>query len=142
MTNYENYLNITAKAVSQNEQYLRSAIASFCVELEPTVEEINDIKTAVSEAVTNCIVHGYESKGEGEIFASVGLKDKEIEISIVDNGVGITDIDQAKKPFYTTKEHEERAGMGFCVMEALMDEVVVTHNEDGGITVFMKKIIK
>ena len=139
---YDNYLNLTAKAVSQNEQYLRSAIASFCVELEPTVEEINDIKTAVSEAVTNSIVHGYEGKGEGEVFVRVALYEKEIEISIVDSGVGITDIDQAKKPFFTTKEHEERAGMGFCVMEALMDTVEVSHNDNGGVTVFMKKIIK
>ena len=142
MKNYDNYLHLTAKAVSQNEQYLRSAIASFCVELEPTVEEINDIKTAVSEAVTNSIVHGYENTGKGEVLAKVGLIENNIEISIIDYGVGISDIDQAKKPFFTTKEHEERAGMGFCVMEALMDEVEVTLNENGGVTVFMKKNIR
>lgn len=141
MNEFDNYLILKTKAKSCNEQFLRTAIASFCVTLEPTMEQINDIKTAVSEAVTNCIVHGYEGDENGEILCKVELSDKSVTIEITDSGVGIDDIEQAKQPFYTTKAQEERSGMGFCVMEALMDEIKVEKASPRGITVRMKKLI-
>ncbi|MEG2117469.1 MAG: anti-sigma F factor, partial [Clostridia bacterium] len=114
MNGFDNYLVLKTRAKSCNEQFLRTAVASFCVGLEPTIEEINDIKTAVSEAVTNCIVHGYEGKDDGEITCNVFLQDKKVTIEVIDFGIGIDDIERAKKPFYTTKSNEERSGMGFC----------------------------
>ena len=132
-------LNIDAKLI--NEGFVRSMVASFCVQLNPSVSEINDIKTAVSEAVTNCIVHGY-SGGQGNINIIVGVKSNVVFIKISDSGVGIDDIEKAKQPFFTTKSREERSGMGFTLMESFMDTLKVYNNKDCGVSVEMSKEIK
>lgn len=126
-------------AVSENEAFARSAVASFVLSLDPTVEEINDVKTAVSEAVTNSVVHAYKEGGEVEVRVKVFGKTAVIEIS--DKGVGISDIHAAMKPFYTTKPDEERAGLGFAVMQALCDKVEVAKNEPSGLIVRLTKTI-
>lgn len=124
-----------------NEGFARSMVATFCVQLNPSVSEINDIKTAVSEAVTNCIVHGYSS-GKGDIKIFVGIKENNVFIKVSDKGIGIVDIDTARQPFFTTKQKEERSGMGFTLMESFMDSLKVYNNVDGGVTVEMCKEIK
>ena len=138
---YLNKFSMEIDAKLENEGFIRSMVAAFCVPLNPSLSEINDIKTAVSEAVTNSIVHGYQSK-VGKIYVSVGLAEGVVEISIVDNGEGIADIERARQPFFTTKAREERSGMGFTLMESFMDELEVANNEEGGLSVFMRKFIK
>lgn len=139
--NYINEMTLQFDSHSINEGFARSAVAAFCVQLNPTLDEITDIKTAVSEAVTNCVVHAYP-KSLGKITVWVGLKSKEIDIKISDTGVGIADIEKAREPFFTTKPNEERAGMGFTVMESFMDEVVIKNNGTGGVVVEMKKYLE
>ena len=124
----------------KNEAFIRSSIANFVLPLSPTVAEINDIKTAVSEAITNCIVHGYNG-GPGVIFINCEIDDNIYYIEIKDNGIGIKDIDKAREPFYTTKSSEERSGMGFTLMETFMDSLDVENNDGGGLTVKMSKKI-
>ncbi len=141
MEEFENYFRMYIDAKLINEGFVRSMVAAFCVQLNPSVSEISDIKTAVSEAITNCIVHGYGgAKGEIEVF--VGLKDGVVFIKISDSGVGIEDIDKARQPFYTTKAKEERSGMGFTLMESFMDTLKVYNRETGGVTVEMSKEIR
>ena len=134
----ENYMTLTIKAVSQNEGLARNAVAAFCVSANPTVDVLSDIKTAVSEAVTNSIVHGYENAG-GTVEIRARLEGTTLHIDVIDEGVGIEDIEQAKKPFFTTKPNEERSGMGFTVMESFMDELIVQNNTPHGLIVTMKK---
>lgn len=141
MEDYENKFELNVDAKLINEGFVRSMVATFCVQLNPSVSEINDIKTAVSEAVTNCIVHGY-SGDKGIINIFVGIKDGVVFIKISDKGVGIDDIEKAKQPFFTTKAKEERSGMGFTLMESFMDELKVYNNKDCGVTVEMRKEIK
>ncbi len=136
-----NYIEMKILALSVNEQFARNAVASFSASLNPTLEEISDIKTAVSEAVTNSVVHGYGNSGEGEIFIKVSAFENCIVIDVADFGVGIVDIECARKPFYTTKEEDERAGMGFTVMEAVMDKVEIVHNNPSGLRVTLTKRI-
>jgi stage II sporulation protein AB (anti-sigma F factor) len=125
----------------ENEGLARIAIATFMVRLNPTLEEINDVKTAVSEAVTNAIVHGYEDR-EGIIYLEGIIKEKSIEISVKDEGVGIANIKEAREPLYTTKPEEERSGMGFTFMEIFMDEVHIDSKVGEGTEVRMiKKIV-
>ena len=138
-----NQMELKFKALSINESFARASIAGFCLQLNPSLDELTDIKTAVSEAVTNSIVHAYPSNcGNGEVFASVKLYKNSVQIEIVDNGIGIKDLEQAKKPFYTTKPTSERSGMGFTVMESFMDNVVVENNINGGLKVVLTKEIK
>ena len=141
MEDFENKFDMSLDAKLINEGFARSMVATFCVQLNPSVSEINDIKTAVSEAVTNAIVHGYSGKG-GLIKIFCGIKQNIAYIKISDNGVGIDDIEKAKQPFFTTKEKEERSGMGFTLMESFMDSLNVYNNKDGGVTVEMSKEIK
>lgn len=124
-----------------NEGLARIVAASFCTQLNPTLEEVADIKTAVSEAVTNCIIHGYEGKVQ-KIKMICRLKDRELSIDVIDEGVGIADIEKAMEPLYTTKPEKERSGMGFTFMEAFMDEVLVESKVGQGTIVHMKKIIR
>lgn len=138
---YINEMTLTFSSHSINESFARSAVAGFCVQLNPTIDEISDIKTAVSEAVTNCVVHAYPDK-KGEITIFVGLKPSEVTIKIMDKGVGIQDFELAREPFYTTKPTEERAGMGFTVMESFMDEVTLQKNNGRGLIVEMKKVLQ
>lgn len=135
-----NYMSIKLKAVSKNESLARSVVAAFCVELNPTIDQINDIKTAVSEAVTNAIVHAY-SGIEGEVEIKACIDEKTIHIEVIDEGVGIENINQAMEPFYTTKPDDERSGMGFTVMESYMDSLSVEPNNKKGLKVKMSKII-
>lgn len=138
-----NKLSMKLLALSKNEAFARSAIAAFCVELNPTLEQVNDIKTAVSEAVTNCVVHAYaESKDqENYIDIDVVIESGKIEIVIKDYGVGIKNIEEAKQPFYTTKHEQERSGMGFTIMSSFMSEVEITSEVGKGTTVKMSKVI-
>ena len=134
----DNYMCLQVEALSKNEAFARSVVAAFCVELNPTLDQINDIKTAVSEAVTNSVVHGYEGNG-GKIDISAYLEGKTVHIEIKDYGVGISDIEKARKPFFTTKPEQERSGMGFTVMESFMDTLSVEKTDGGGVTVKMSK---
>ena len=138
---YINQMTLKFDSLSINEGFARSAVAGFCVQLNPTLDEIIDIKTAVSEAVTNCVVHAYPNKvGIVEIW--VGLTEDSACISVKDHGVGIIDLEQAKEPFFSTKPDEERSGMGFTVIESFMDNFDLRHNKDGGVEVFMIKKIE
>lgn len=133
-----NYMVLKISAISENECFARSVVAAFCVKLNPTIDQINDIKTAVSEAVTNSIVHGYNGEG-GEIEIRAEIIDKSVHIEIKDDGVGIPDIEKARQPFFTTKPGEERSGMGFTVMESFMDTLTVCSNNGKGVVVTMCK---
>ena len=136
----ENRVCIEFESRSQNEGFARVAVSAFVSQLDPTIEEIADVKTAVSEAVTNCVVHAYP-KQNGIITLRCEIENGGVKIIIKDNGIGIKDIEKAKEPFYTTKPSDERSGMGFVVMESFMDKVDVEKNETGGITVTMYKQI-
>ena len=138
----DNYMNLELPAKSCNEAFARSAVAAFCTPLDPTVDQINDIKTAVSEAVTNCIVHAYDRDESGIITINAKLIGNVVHIAISDKGVGIQNIREARKPFFTTKGIEEdRSGLGFTVMETFMDTLDVAHNGEKGIIVTMTKAI-
>lgn len=135
-----NEMTLSIKSLSINEGFVRSAIAAFCVETNPTLDEITDIKTAVSEAITNCVVHAYPNS-VGDILVKVKLFEHQVDISITDYGLGIENIEKAKEPFFTTKPEQERSGMGFTVMESFMDTFEVEKNRGKGITVRMTKKI-
>ena len=137
----KNQIEIKFKSLPENEAFARTCVSAFCLQLNPTLDEIGDIKTAVSEAVTNCVVHAYPDK-VGEIIMLLSVENNEIHISIKDNGVGISDIEQALTPFYTTKPEEERSGMGFTVMDSFMDTLVVKNNGSKGLVVEMSKRIE
>ena len=136
-----NFMEVKFKALSINEGFARICVAGFCVQLNPSVDELGDIKTAVSEAVTNCVVHAYP-KGNGIITMRCEIEGNGVKITISDSGIGIKDIQKAREPFFTTKPSEERSGMGFAVMESFMDKVDVDKNQSGGITVTMFKQIE
>lgn len=124
---------------SENESFARIAVASFIAQLDPTLEELNDIKTVVSEAVTNSIIHGYDEDPKGIITISVLLSDDNIEIKIADNGKGIENVEEAIQPLFTTKPELERSGMGFTIMENMMDEMLIETKPGEGTTVILKK---
>ncbi len=136
----KNEMKIEFQAISSNEGFARVAVGAFVAELNPTVDELADIKTAVSEAVTNCIIHGYEQK-EGIIWIQCSIEEQQMEISITDIGKGIRDVEQAREPLFTTKPELERSGMGFAFMEAFMDEVEVLSKPGQGTCVTMRKTI-
>lgn len=139
---YENQMVLEFPSKSVNEGFARSAVACFAAQLDPTLDELGDIKTAVSEAVTNCIVHAYpNSIGKITVRCRI-LKDNVLDILIKDKGAGIEDIDQARTPMYTTGG-EERSGMGFTIMESFMHQLKVSSKIGKGTTVHMKrKILK
>ena len=133
-----NELKLVLWSKSTNESFSRVAVAAFLSQLDPTIEEINDIKTAVSEAVTNCIVHAYKET-IGKIYITVSIyENRNISIRIRDNGCGIEDIEKAREPMYTTAG-DERAGLGFAVMESFMDKIRVSSKKDKYTSVVMKK---
>ena len=139
---YENEMRLEFPSKSNNEAFARITVAAFSVQLDPTIEELADIKTAVSEAVTNCIIHAYENR-EGIIKIKCKIVDNSVFIEIVDNGVGIDNIERAKQPLYTSKPNLERSGMGFTIMENFMDEVKVESIEGLGTKITMiKNIVK
>lgn len=133
-----NYMKLEFLSKSSNESFARVVVAAFASQLDPTIEELSDIKTAVSEAVTNAIIHGYEYK-EGMVLIESRINNGEIEIIIQDRGMGITDIEQAREPFYTSKPNLERSGMGFTVMETFMDSLQIISTKGEGTTVRMTK---
>ncbi|MDR0426589.1 MAG: anti-sigma F factor [Clostridiales bacterium] len=137
----ENYMELKVLSDSKNEAFARNVVAAFCVELNPTVDQIDDIKTAVSEAVTNCVVHGYAKGEPGEITIKAHIQNATLHIEVSDSGVGIADISEALQPYFTTRPDEERSGMGFTVMETFMDSLEVTSDPRVGTTVRMTKCL-
>ena len=138
---YDNEMKLEFLSKSSNEAFARITVAAFASQLDPTIEELADIKTAVSEAVTNCIIHGYED-AEGIIKIRARLIKNTIEIEISDTGKGIENVELARKPLYTTKANLERSGMGFTIMESFMDDVEIDSVFGLGTKVVMKKKIK
>lgn len=138
---YENEMKLEFLSKSNNEAFARISVAAFASQLDPTLEELADIKTAVSEAVTNCIIHGYEDN-EGIVKIECKMYDNTIEIEISDSGKGIEDIKIAREPLYTSKPNLERSGMGFTIMESFMDDMKVESILGMGTKVTMKKTIK
>ena len=136
-----NEMTIIFDSRPTNEALARVAVASFCTQLNPTLEEVSDLKTAVSEAVTNCIIHGYEGEVH-KIQVDCRLSGQELTVDVIDHGVGIADIQKAMEPMFTTKPDKDRSGMGFTFMEAFMDEVLVESEVGRGTIVHMKKIIR
>ena len=128
-------------AISENEGLARMVVTAFMAEMNPTLEQIADVKTAVSEAVTNAIIHGYDNEEES-VSLCCDRDGQQLVISIEDHGVGIEDIDQAMQPFYTTKPQLERSGMGFAFMEAFMDKLEVRSKVGEGTKVVMWKYIE
>ena len=137
-----NKFDIEFSALSQNEAFARMCIAAFLLPADPTVGEMNDIKTAVSEAVTNAIIHGYAGKSDGMVKMSAVLDQNEIYIEISDEGCGIEDVNAARKPLFTTQPECERSGMGFTVMEAFTDTLIVRSERDKGTKVIMTKKLR
>ncbi|MBQ3551929.1 MAG: anti-sigma F factor [Clostridia bacterium] len=137
---YDNELHVSFSAISSNESTARMIAAAFITNINPTIEELSDIRTAVSEAVTNSIVHGYQN-GLGLVYMDMYLKDMQITVIVRDEGCGIADIAEARKPFFTTLPHMERTGMGFAVMEAFMDTLFVESTLGSGTTVTMTKLL-
>lgn len=137
----ENEMKLEFSSKSSNEAFARITVAAFASQLDPTIEELADIKTAVSEAVTNCIIHAYEGK-EGTVKIACQIFGGCIQIEVSDNGKGIEDIETAKQPLYTSKPDLERSGMGFTIMESFMDEMKVESIVGLGTKVTMKKMIK
>ena len=135
-----NKLQVKFPSISQNETLARSIVSFFALQLYPTVADISDIKTAVSEAVTNCVVHAYPDK-VGEIIIECEIVDNSIHITVSDNGIGIDDVSKALKPLYTTKSENERSGMGFTIMQSFMDKVDIYSESGKGTTVYMQKRI-
>jgi len=137
---YKNEMTMTVKSLSINESFVRSSVAAFCLSMNPTIDEITEIKTAVSEAVTNSVVHAYPDK-VGDIVIKVKLAEKDVFISVTDYGVGIDNLEKAIEPFFTTKPYQERSGMGFTVIESFMDSFKLERNKTAGVTVSMTKHI-
>ena len=136
-----NEMTIVFESRPVNESLARVAVAAFCTQLNPTLEEVADLKTAVSEAVTNCTIHGYEGEIH-KIWVTCRLKGQELFVDVKDEGVGIPDVKKAMEPLYTTKPEKDRSGMGFTFMEAFMDEISVESKVGEGTVVHMKKAIR
>lgn len=135
-----NSMKLQIEAKSQNESFARSVVASFFVQLNPTLEQVEDLKTAVSEAVTNCIVHAYQGAQQGQINIDCNLCEGHIEVVIRDYGKGIPDVKQAMRPFYTTGVEGERSGMGFTVMQAFCDKVDVVSKQGETVVTLIKNV--
>lgn len=136
---YDNRVKIEFESKSQNEGFARVAVASFVAQLDPTIEELTDVKTAVSEAVTNSIIHGYEGKKDGVIQIEAEIAGNEVKIIVTDFGKGIVDVEKARKPLYTSRPDLERSGMGFTVMETFMDSMEIESSEGKGTRVVLSK---
>ena len=138
--NSANEMNVEFDSVAKNESFARVIVAAFITSTNPTLEDVSDFKTAVSEAVTNAIIHGYE-KGAGKIWIRTVVEDRSVYIEVRDKGIGIADVKQAMEPLFTTKPEEERSGMGFSFMEAFMDRLEVESAAGEGTVVKMWKEI-
>lgn len=137
-----NFMSLQFASRSENEAFARVAVAAFVSQLDPTLNELTDIKTVVSEAVTNSIIHGYNNKPDGVITITTQIDDDVVRITIEDKGSGIDDLEQAKQPLYTSKPELERSGMGFTIMENFMDEVEVVTAVGIGTKINMLKRIE
>ena len=140
MEHKNDQMSVEFDSISRNESFARVVVAAFVARLDPTLEEISDIKTAVSEAVTNSIIHGYEN-GEGKIRIETCIVDDTVTIVVTDYGIGIEDVERAMEPMYTSKPELERSGMGFAFMEAFMDELFVDSTPAKGTVITMRKVI-
>ncbi len=136
--NFDNEVNVVFDAKSENESLARVLVVSFITPLNPTINVVNDIKTAVSEAVTNAIIHGYDGEC-GKIYMNLRLKENVLQVEVKDKGIGITNIDEVKEPLYTSKPELERSGMGFTVMETFMDKLEVFSTYRMGTIIIMTK---
>ncbi|WP_244833306.1 anti-sigma F factor [Clostridium sp. BJN0001] len=136
---FDNKISIEFISKSENEAFARVAISAFIAQIDPLVDEITDVKTAVSEAVTNSIIHGYEGKEDGIIRIDAELYNNIVTISVLDKGKGIKDIKKAMQPLYTSRPDLERSGMGFTVMQSFMDDVKVESEEGNFTKVIIKK---
>lgn len=137
---FTNSMKLTFEAKSENESFARSVVAGFFIQLNPTLEQVEDVKTAVSEAVTNCIVHGYEGAQQGTIEIESKLTQDTLYVDIIDFGKGIENVEQAMRPFFTTGAAGERSGMGFTVMQAFCDSVKVESKAGQTIVKLVKKV--
>ncbi|ANS74905.1 anti-sigma F factor [Paenibacillus yonginensis] len=137
-----NFMTLQFAAKSENESFARVTVAAFVSQLDPTMDEITDLKTVVSEAVTNCIIHGYDSDPNGIITITAEIEEDTILLTIEDKGRGIEDLELAQQPLYTSKPELERSGMGFTIMENFMDEFGVTSEMGRGTMIRMKKRIE
>ncbi|RCW51172.1 anti-sigma F factor [Paenibacillus prosopidis] len=140
--NGSNEMTLSFSARSENEAFARIAVAAFVSQLDPTLEELNDLKTAVSEAVTNAIIHGYESDPSCKVSIEARIEGDSVSITVSDNGRGIEDLELARQPLYTSKPELERSGMGFTIMENFMDRFEVSSMVGGGTRVAMLKRIE
>lgn len=138
----QNEMEIRFLSLSPNEGFARAVASSFAAQMNPGLEELSDIRTAVSEAVTNAIIHGYEQRPDRFVTMRITIDGDELTIVVRDDGCGIGDVELARKPFYTSKPELERSGMGFSVMEAFMDAVTVESAVGSGTTVTMRKRIR
>lgn len=132
-------MKLEFSALSQNESFARVAVAAFIAQLDPTMDELTEIKTVVSEAVTNAIIHGYENNRDGIVYISVSMENGLIDLCIRDTGKGIRDIEEAKQPLFTTKPELERSGMGFTIMENFMDEIEIRSSMGEGTEIRLRK---
>lgn len=137
----QNRMKVEFKSISENESFARVVVSAFAAQLDPTLDEITDIKTAISEAVTNAIIHGYGKENDDKVVTVEGIIDgKELTVIISDEGNGIDNVDLAMQPLYTSRPDLERSGMGFTVMETFMDSLEVKSEKGKGTTIIMKKI--
>ncbi|RHW41188.1 anti-sigma F factor [Neobacillus notoginsengisoli] len=134
-----NEMSLQFRALSQNESFARVTVAAFIAQLDPTMDQLTELKTVVSEAVTNAIIHGYDNHPDGIVHIDVAIEGEWAEITIWDKGKGIGDVEEARQPLFTTKPELERSGMGFTIMENFMDEVEIQSEEGKGTTVRMRK---
>jgi stage II sporulation protein AB (anti-sigma F factor) len=135
----KNEMNLQFSALSQNESFARVTVAAFIAQLDPNMDELTEIKTVVSEAVTNAIIHGYENDPNGIVYIQLIIEDSLIDLTIKDVGIGIVDVEEARQPLFTTKPDLERSGMGFTIMENFMDEVEVHSQPGRGTEVRLRK---
>jgi stage II sporulation protein AB (anti-sigma F factor) len=135
----KNEMKIQFSALSQNESFARVTVAAFVAQLDPTMDELTEIKTVVSEAVTNSIIHGYENDASGLVYINVTIQDGYVDMTIKDEGIGISDVEEAMQPLFTTKPDLERSGMGFTIMENFMDEVEVFSQPGLGTEIRLRK---
>ncbi len=137
-----NEMEVRFLSLSGNESFARAAAAAFAAQMNPGIEELSDIRTAVSEAVTNAIIHGYDQNCDRIVTMQMEIEEDNLTVIVHDDGCGIGDVELARKPFYTSKPELERSGMGFSVMEAFMDSVTVDSTLGQGTTVTMRKTIR
>ncbi len=137
-----NEMEVRFLSLSGNESFARAAAAAFAAQMNPGIEEVSDIRTAVSEAVTNAIIHGYDQDRDRIVTMQMEIEEDDLTVIVKDDGCGIMDIELARKPFYTSKPELERSGMGFSVMEAFMDTVRIESAPGQGTTVVMRKHIR